>query len=422
MRNQTLTAVVVVALSAASAGLFFSCFERGSVSLYRGASPEAQRNPYLAWERLLAGMGHEVRVVESPADLDGDLPPVEGTLFYPAQRLSLGKERSERLLRWVAAGGHLWVVTWTIWDDEDRRSDPILDPLDVRQFMFADPADALFGGAPGEDEVIDPDLGEELGDEPEAWEAVVPPDGMASAWPNVLWDEVDIRFGGGGRKLEVFFDRNYWLEAPDVDIVLQLAGETGAHLVRVKHGNGIVTAVTDDYLLRNDGIGQADHAEVALRLLRRGEGPGVVWMLPVENWPGLLQLLGEYGWALLSAGGIWLLAWVWRSGRRFGPLIPEEPPVRRSLLEHVEATGRLLGRGRRDVLVEAAREAVFDELRARRPGWMRLPPAELDERLAHSAAVPGEEIARALRGHAAASGRAAFTRAIATLERIRHTL
>ncbi|MBW2240930.1 MAG: DUF4350 domain-containing protein [Deltaproteobacteria bacterium] len=423
MTRNRWTAVVAAVVLAAASALFFTCFERRTEAKYRGSSFEAQQNPYLAWQLLLERMGHEVKILEGPGDFSRGFPDVSATIFYPARRLTLGKERSERLLDWVEAGGHLWVTTWTLWDDEDRRPDFLLDPLGVRQFATDAPTEGDEAQTEPTTSESEPDDVQEEAAEDDGEEGASAPDSMANAWPGVRWDEVELSFGQGENRYTAYFDRDFWLETPDVEPVAAIRGETGAHLVRVQHGLGFVTVVTDDYLIRNDGLGNVDHAEVALRLLlRKGRGPQLVWILPVENWPGFLGLVRKHGWAVLMAGSVWLLAWAWRAGRRFGPLILEKPPVRRSLLEHIEAAGHLLARGRRDVLVEAARDALGDELRARRPGWLRMRPEELEKRLAGTAALQPAEVTDALRGEDVASSRNAFTHTIATLERIRHTL
>lgn len=437
MKSQRLAIAVVALVVAGSAGLFFTCFERGTEWEYRGASHEARSNAYLAWERLLDRMGHRVQIVAGPADLDASLPSVFDTIFYPANRLTLGQERSERLLHWVAAGGHLWVVTWTLWDDENRRPDWILDPLGVRQFASEDvtlsltdvfeeareeaEAEAEAQAEDGSDAEVEIKVVATL-DADDEEEAVLVPDSMESAWPDVAWDTVEVRLAADGRAFTAYFDRNFWLELEGADPVLSLDGETGSHLLRVRHGSGIVTVATDEYLLRNDAIGSADHAELALLLVRRGEEPGAFWIVPAENWPGVFVLARRYGWAFFVAGGVWLFAWVWRAGRRFGPPIHEDPPERRSLLEHVEASGRLLGATRRDVLVGAAREVIREDLKRRRPGWLRLSDAELDGRLAGSAALAPDDVTLAFRADPAEFGKTSFVRAIATLERIRHSL
>jgi hypothetical protein len=474
--------VAALVLVGGSVGLFLTCFERGSEPVYRGASAEARRNHYLAFERLLEQMGHRVTVIEGPEELEAALPSVWGTLLYPANRMTLGEERSERLLRWVASGGHLWVVTWTLWDDDARRPDFILDALDVRQYASQDALGALLNAVidvdeepeddglleesvdpedpfpgtdddeafpglepkfdldplkdPGAEFEVDPEIwnpdayGDELPDmkdhldeeeEEEASEIIAPPS-MEDAWPTVGWDVASVELPDTERMLTAYFDRNFWLETGEGDPILSVHGEHGAHLMRMRHGRGVVTVSTDDYLLRNDGIGSADHAELALRFLRRGNDPAEVWLLPEENWPGLVELARTHGWAFFAALGIWLLAWLLRAGRRFGPGIPPAMPVRRSLLEHIDASGRMLAAGRKEVLLEAEREAIRETLTARRPAWLRLPHNELDQRLARSAGVSLEEVTRALRGDEASSGRTVFARAIATLERIRQTL
>ncbi len=417
MNQRRWTLVIAAAMTAAVIGLFFTCFERRSEWEYRGASPEAVRNPYLALERLLERLGHDVRVLAGPSELEGPLPVVgTGTIFYPANRLTLGEERSRRLLRWVEAGGHLWVVTWTIWDDEHRRPDFLLDELGIRQLMHDEPVPEALARLAQDAVEEDPTAADE------EEETIQVPLALERTWPAVTWDAIDVRFEGESRRYRVHFDQNFYLDTEELEPAASVSGPGGVHLVRLDHGRGRITVSTDDYLVRNDALAEADHAEVVLRILRRGEAPGPVWLLPVERWPGLWELVRRHAWAPLLAGACWLLAWVWRASRRFGPLIPERPPVRRSLLEHVEAAGRLLARGRRDVLVEAARESLHDVLRERRPAWLRLAPVELDARLAAAARLEPVDVALALRGEAPASGRGDFTRTIATLERIRHAL
>ena len=63
-----------------------------------------------------------------------------------------------------------------------------------------------------------------------------------------------------------------------------------------------------------------------------------------------------------------LLAWLWMRMQRFGPLLPPPMPARRSLLEHVEASGEhLLRYGKLGVLHGAMRDAVLARLRRRDP-------------------------------------------------------
>ena len=43
----------------------------------------------------------------------------------------------------------------------------------------------------------------------------------------------------------------------------------------------------------------------------------------------------------LAAAAVLLAAWLWSTSRRLGPLIPQPPATRRSMVEHVAASGSL---------------------------------------------------------------------------------
>ena len=432
MRPWIRNGAAIFAVMGLSVAGFFTCFERAPDWRYRGASHEARTQPFLALGRFLERMGHAVHYLDGPADLEQALPPHDATLFYPVYRLTLGAERSRLLLDWVEAGGHLWVVTYSIWDDDDRRPDLILDPLGVHQFMADtdDEADEADTGEPdegaGADE-LEAILSEELdlGGET-AEDGPVPPEVLVETWPAVTWERVDVGVGDGDEVRAMWFDSRFWLESEDTEPLYALRGAAGIHQLVVSHGRGLVTVNTDDYYLRNAGLGLEDHADLALRALRfAGAEEGTrapVWMLLAERWPSPLELLRQHAWAFMAGCAVLLTAWLLRASRRFGPEIAEAPPVRRSLLEHVETAGHLLARRRRDLLLDATRDAVRDEIRHRRQGWMRLPPDELTERLAHATGLSPDSIHLALESPDAGTSLSSFTRAVATLQGIRSRL
>ena len=80
-----------------------------------------------------------------------------------------------------------------------------------------------------------------------------------------------------------------------------------------------------------------------------------------------------------------LLAWLWMRSQRFGSLLPSPREERRSLLEHVRASGEHLHRyGKTPLLYAAARQAFLTRLRRRAPV---------------AAALEGEAQARAIADH-----------------------
>ncbi|HYU34957.1 MAG TPA: DUF4350 domain-containing protein, partial [Thermoanaerobaculia bacterium] len=204
----------------------------------------------------------------------------------------------------------------------------------------------------------------------------------------------------------------------------QIAFGTGAGLafVRYAEGAGSVTFLADASFLTNSGIGQLDHAALAWALVRAGgDAPAGVWIAIRDKVPTLGQLLVRHAWMALASGGLLIAAWLWAAGSRFGPLLPDPPRDRRSLLEHVEASGDFLWRtGRGDEIVQSAREALVHRIDVREPGWSRLPAPELVKRLAAGARLPAARIDRAL--HGTVTTPADLVHALQTLETVRRTL
>jgi hypothetical protein len=120
--------------------------------------------------------------------------------------------------------------------------------------------------------------------------------------------------------------------------------------------------------------------------------------------PPFLEWVRRDAWPVLAAAALLLVLWLARIIPRFGPLVPDAPPVRRSLLEHVVASGRFLwSRGAGAELVEAVSERAART--ARRRGVSTQPIG---------AVAPGTVIARL--------DAAGFTHRIASLQKLEEGL
>ena len=148
---------------------------------------------------------------------------------------------------------------------------------------------------------------------------------------------------------------------------------------------------------------------------------GRVWLLTGLGPRSLWGWLGTRAWPVLAALAVLALAGLWAAAPRFGPAIPEPDPARRSLLEHLDASGRYQWQtGRGEPLLRASREAFRQRLGRLHPGWLQLAPDALGERLAgHSGLDPGR-IRRALLAPAPTPRR--FLEAIQTLHRLSRCL
>lgn len=392
-------AAVVAALLALGVGLFFACFERTTVEGEPRYSRQARENPYLAAGRLLEAMGHPVVALEGPGSL-AELPPPGATLLLTTRRRTLSPQRTAALRRWVEAGGHLIVETFDLWDDPERREDPLLDPLELRSYHH---------------EVSE----DREGEEEEASGAPAPAaDDEGEEAPGTSF----AAFPDRPEPLELQFDpRYYWLD-PDQGVVLRAGGDSGVHLVTLALGAGLITALTDSHFLENPRIGQDDHAELLVRLARMGGRQGPVWIVISERWPGLLRQLASHALPVVASGGALLLLWLWRAASRFGPVLPMPAAERRRWMEHLEAAGRYhwrCDRGR--VLLEASRASLERALSRAHPGWVALPALRRHARIAAASGLSEDEVAAAL-SLGGGTGEADFADTIRSIERIRRSL
>ncbi len=394
-RRRVPGAAIGVGAAALAAALFFACFERTSYDDEVGYSEAARRNPYLAASRLLEAMGHAVVALEGPASL-GELPPLDATLVLTTQRRSVSSERTAALRAWVESGGHLVVETHDLWDDPNRRDDPLLDPLGLRSHQRPEP------DADAEEEAAEAEFAGAGGD-PEA--------GIAFAW-----------FPERSALLQVEFDPSYSWGDLGGDVRLRAEGGAGAHLITLALGRGLLTAVTDSGFLENARVGLLDHAELLVRLVRLEGRRGPVWIVTSERWPGVLQQLRRHALPILISGALWLAFWLWRASRRHGPLEPEPLPARRRWMEHLEAAGRYHWRSdRAQLLLRANRAALARALERAHPGWARLSPAQRNARVAAALGLPPAAVAAALEPREARD-EARFVETLRSIERIRRSL
>jgi hypothetical protein len=404
--------IATIGAVAALVALFFLSCEKRSIEIPSGYQGEAARNPYLAAQRLLERMGTPVR---SFAELPGihELPPPDATLLVPTPRRTLGKARALELTRWVESGGHLVVVSWQLFDDADRAPDLVLDSLGVRQYL-----NEAQDEEPPDEEPAPPESEEPA---PLVTQASTPDEEDAEPAPEIARAEFPDRESA----LQVEFDPAFRIEldpaATDAR-VFEIADANGAHLVTLRKGRGLVTALTDDYFLTQPVIEDWDHAELVYRIAHFAGRAGPVWIVWGDEYPGALTLLWRHAWMVVASALLVLALWLWSASRRYGPLAPDPSSERRELMEHVRASGRFQWRrAAAPALLAATRDALLERVRERHPSFASLSPAEQAARLAGLSGLPSERVLRALAFRTdTEAGR--FARNIATLEKIRRSL
>ena len=196
------------------------------------------------------------------------------------------------------------------------------------------------------------------------------------------------------------------------------ADAKGSALHVYGEGKGHVVMLAANYFTNVD-LKNYDHGEVLLALaaLSPSRQVTIVQMLDVLPW--YVALWQHYRYLLLSVAAFLALA-LWMALRRFGPMLPQPAIERRSLMEHIGASGAWLWKadGGSAVLLAAAREETLALVRRRAPGLFRLPVQELPAALARDTGLDPEQLAQALQDDAARQP-ARFTRQIRTLQELR---
>ena len=149
---------------------------------------------------------------------------------------------------------------------------------------------------------------------------------------------------------------------------------------------------------RNANLSNEDNRVFVRQLLQPNWNRGTFHLVYADEMPSLWRLLAEHAWRALVALALCILAWLWMRTQRFGPRLPSPPEERRSLLDHVQATGDHLYRyGRAHLLHAALRAHVLARLRRVDPIAAALEGQAQVDRLAERTGLPATDIADALR-------------------------
>lgn len=327
MSLRLLIAIAVLSVFGLLGWWFLENFDYVEENVRVRMSGEAARNPYLAAERTLNILGLRAQTLKrwEPERALAD----RGVLILPEQRDALGRRGVQRILQWVEAGGHL--IT------EDRAledSDPLLDALEVSRSE----------GKRGEKPAVKLQL----------------PD-----------DE------------RIYSVKMHALQSLDTEReAWYVDSEFATHMLHFRHGRGYVTVLNDLEFMRNTSLDEDDHADFLFELARLHKSSGALTFYHSQDEFSLWDWLSTHARAVLLAGAAMLLLWLWRVAPRFGPLAAENSRARRSLLEHLRASGRFLWSvGASDRLLEAAREQALRKLKRAHPELLGLNEVQLRARL-----------------------------------------
>ena len=436
-------------------------------------SDAVRANRMLAATALLRQNGHAVTLAESVNALALNKLP-DGALIVSDASGVLAPDQAKLLLDWVRRGNTLVV--------QPRRANAAeLAQIAAAAAAGADDsedeaeAEAEAAAAPGaesdaeSDTEDDPDAEDESEDEAEAGPEDSAEDGETASGPRfpfgaartdlvevdpvaaylgvrLYFDPADTACPGqqakppkpctaAERSNKVHLGRltlpgaAYALElAPDASKLASLpraatpawSDQQGSALRTYREGRGHIVMVADDYF-GNASLQRNDHGELLLALARLNGGAGHVTLVKNIAVPRWYKALWDRYSLALSAIAVTLLLLLWRALRRFGPMLPEPNRERRSLLEHIDASGAWLWQaaGGRTLLLEAAREDTLALLRRRAPALLRLDPQAQNAALARLCSLPETEIDAALQRDTAPNQHE-FIRQIRTLQILRN--
>lgn len=333
--------LVAIGIVAVAVLLFFALFERTEQVVDEGFSGEARRNPYFAMSKLLQELDAGF---SSSTELSNDYgAPHTLMVFLPPG--SLTDEQGAELLGWVAKGGHL-VTT-------PQRALLAAFQLELVELEGEDFAAFL----------------------PKLYELEPVPGELVS---------VEMR---GAQRLRLHLTPDY-----------SGGPEDGRVVVRYPWQQGHVTFLADSSFLTNRRLKEHDHAEALWLLLTAVDAPLWIQLLHRVERSSLLALVARHAWMVLVAGGLWILLWIRRRGLRHGPLLAEASLDRRSLLEHLGATGDFfLRHGELGVLAASARRALLRRAARHDAAWTQANERERIERLARVSGVDAHELAAAMK-------------------------
>ncbi len=349
----TLIVLVVAGLIAAFVAWWMHTYKQVTKVIDLPPRGEASYNPLYALKLALTKDGRRVDSRQR-LGLDAHPPKPADTVLMLGDTRTLSAADTARLLAWVEAGGHLIVRTPPPGVEIASKPVPLLGDIGV---VPADDTEACYG-------------------------LQVPK----------MNDHVEFCEG-----------RPFYFSEDDVDVSATWDGEDDDDYTygyaRVLWGEGSVDVLADLDFLTNEKLEDGPHRALTRQLLQPNyASAGTFHLIYSANMPPFWRLLLDHAWRVLLALLLALLVWLWMRAERLGPLRPSPSPDRRSLLEHVQASGDHLYRyGRRATLYAAVHDAFLRQLRRRDPYAAALEgPAQIDA-IAKRTRMPPADVEAALR-------------------------
>lgn len=379
-----LLGLLALAVCAALAFWFHRTYERVEREVPLPPLGEASYNPLYALKKALQADGVQVESRQR-INLAAQRLGANDTLLILNDPRSMTPVEARRVLEWVDAGGHLIVRTPPLGSWNQETSVPMLEAVDV--LLTDDPPDCMPLQVEGQDSHVEFCRGRRF-----FFKDVVP----EHAWGDLQAAYVYARLVHGKGRVDVLADFDF----------LTNSGNT--------EGGGFLAGLD-----RTGGLRDVPHRALTRQVLAPNYGKGTVHLVYAAQMPSLLRLVLTKGWPVWLPLALALLAWLWLRMQRFGPLQPSPPSGRRSLLEHVRASGDHLFRyQKRALLYAAVRNAFLARLRRRNPVAAALSGDAQAAAIAERLGLPIEHVRTALQPPSS-HDKLAFRDRISTLIQLR---
>ena len=367
----------------------YSRIEYVEKEIYVGLQGTAARNPLFAAGRLIERYGASAHYVPAYSK-----PPKSGTtLIFTAPRDKLSAEQSDALSEWVETEGvHLIVSPLLPQHRSKNRSltrelqdrfrpadyDPLLTPLGISVIRLPDsdnkeqqPQTGETSGTPDTDDTTEVlrNLLQQIDNSTLKTQAIRLPDGT----------RLNVRFDPQLRLIDLKGNSDWQISSLPTGIGNHK--QEGNYGLSYVLGKGRITVLANLDFIKNDMIGEDDHAALFAYAVSLAKGQDI-WLVYGNDAPTLWRWLADNAWATLIAAALLLTAWLWMASRHFGPFLPARSAARRSIVEHVAASARYLWRRKQgQTLYRTLCDDFHKRAFLRHPQWCRLPEQELNRQI-----------------------------------------
>ena len=350
-------------------------------------SLEALRNPYLAAQQFMQRSGIDITDVDSLVKLD-QLDGL-GTLFFSDSNQVQTPRQLRQVMDWLEQGGNVIYTANAVGHDDD---------LLLRTFAVT----VAFREREEREDIEIRSLSETLRDYNRQIEDGKSREEIAQSMGKADDSLTRIHFADDIGELAVDFDTSRVLQHAtfddaEADTEYQpfswSNSEYGVHMMQFEVGTGLLTILSDPGVWTSYRIEERDHAYL-LWLLSSKEGNFAILRLVLRDsfWTLMLRNSSE----LLIAAGLLLLLWMWRSGYRFGRLLPRDVSRQRALGDYFSSAAHYLWKRRQgEQLLAPLRQAVMRRASLTLGEFTRVDPPRQYQLLAERCDIEVDAIARA---------------------------